>query len=452
MKYKVMHGDCVELMGQVCGDDSIDAIVTDPPYGLRFMGKDFDNLGVGVQQREWHRRWAEEAFRVLKPGGHLLAFGGTRTYHHLATAIEDAGFEIRDMIQWNYGSGFPKSANVSKQIDKQENNGWLDVVKACDNISIDEVLHTWKKHSKSAKPAELLFQRNQTEVGTSMQKSGSAPNSVLLSVNPENLNANVIIAELSSKEAHLIDEEHWYSVLLPAEKSTTELSALVTTAGHSRGSPEATQDTTDSFVQCAALDCQGESTVDRLKGDEALRIWFGEQKSSRKATTSALSAALTDDLKVIILNQSKTFLNLDMKSQMECVSATTVTTTESMAAHLISFTVATLRKKAIDKAAGAGREIIRVESTVPGRNPENWVKTKEHKKGNSHPGSGYEPIRVVTAPATSEAQQWDGWGTALKPANEPIVLARKPLSEKTVAANVLKHGTGGINAAVIIPR
>jgi site-specific DNA-methyltransferase (adenine-specific) len=85
--------------------ESIDAIVTDPPYGLGFMGKEWDALPPG-------REWADECLRVLKPGGHLVAFGGTRTYHRLAVAIEDAGFEIRDQIAWMYGSGFPKSHNL----------------------------------------------------------------------------------------------------------------------------------------------------------------------------------------------------------------------------------------------------------------------------------------------------------------------------------------------------
>jgi len=117
MNYKTINGDCVKEMRKL-PENSIDSIVCDPPYGLKFMGKEFDNLGEGAQQREWHRLWAIEALRVLKPGGYLLAFGGTRTYHHLATAIEDAGFEIRDQIQWLYGSGFPKSLNVGKAIDK----------------------------------------------------------------------------------------------------------------------------------------------------------------------------------------------------------------------------------------------------------------------------------------------------------------------------------------------
>ena len=106
----LMHGDCLERMKEI-HDGSVDSIVTDPPYGLSFMGKkwDYDVPSVEI--------WAE-CLRVLKPGGHLLAFAGTRTQHRMAVRIEDAGFEIRVMIAWVYGSGFPKSMDVSKQIDK----------------------------------------------------------------------------------------------------------------------------------------------------------------------------------------------------------------------------------------------------------------------------------------------------------------------------------------------
>lgn len=110
MTVRILVGDCVEHMPQLDAA-SIDSVVTDPPYGLKFMGKDWDHGIPGVPF------WTE-ALRVLKPGGHLLAFGGTRTYHRLAVAIEDAGFEIRDCLMWLYGSGFPKSHDVSKAIDK----------------------------------------------------------------------------------------------------------------------------------------------------------------------------------------------------------------------------------------------------------------------------------------------------------------------------------------------
>jgi site-specific DNA-methyltransferase (adenine-specific) len=83
------------------------------------MGKAFDNLGEGEQQTEWHRRWAREAIRILKPGGHLIAFGGQRTYHRLACALEDVGFEVRDSIHWIFGTGFPKGQNIAKMIDKR---------------------------------------------------------------------------------------------------------------------------------------------------------------------------------------------------------------------------------------------------------------------------------------------------------------------------------------------
>lgn len=147
MSWRVEVADCVEwLAGQDA--ESVDAVVCDPPYGLEFMGHDWDRLsgqpgyvergritdrparggslsayvgagGRGVNSyqagrpmQEFHEAWAREALRVLKPGGHLLAFGGSRTYHRLVCAIEDAGFEIRDTIAWLYGSGFPKSRNL----------------------------------------------------------------------------------------------------------------------------------------------------------------------------------------------------------------------------------------------------------------------------------------------------------------------------------------------------
>ena len=142
MTVELIEGDCREVLKELDAN-SIDAIVTDPPYGLEFMGKEWDgadgfrralNLAdagrdnafgrtsqrgpeyrtkVGDMQvfQQWCTTWAIECLRVLKPGGHLLSFGGTRTYHRMASAIEDAGFEIRDQIGWLYGSGFPKSSN-----------------------------------------------------------------------------------------------------------------------------------------------------------------------------------------------------------------------------------------------------------------------------------------------------------------------------------------------------
>jgi len=110
----IIQGDCLEVMKKL-EDNSVDAVVTDPPYGLSFMGKKWD---YDVPSQEiW-----EECLRVLKPGGYLLSFAGTRTYHRMAVRIEDAGFEIRDMIAWVYASGFPKSLNIGKAVDKLQGN------------------------------------------------------------------------------------------------------------------------------------------------------------------------------------------------------------------------------------------------------------------------------------------------------------------------------------------
>ena len=108
----ILKGNCLDTL-KTLPDRSVDSIVTDPPYELGFMGKSWDNSGIAYNQDLWR-----ECLRVLKPGGHLLAFSGSRTYHRMVVAIEDAGFEIRDQIMWIYGSGFPKSLDVSKAIDK----------------------------------------------------------------------------------------------------------------------------------------------------------------------------------------------------------------------------------------------------------------------------------------------------------------------------------------------
>ena len=111
----VVHlGSCLDVLPTL-PDNSVDSIVTDPPYELGFMGKKWDSTGIAFNPDVW-----VECLRVLKPGGHLLAFGGSRTWHRLAVAIEDAGFEVRDSIAWLYGSGFPKSMNIGKAIDKGE--------------------------------------------------------------------------------------------------------------------------------------------------------------------------------------------------------------------------------------------------------------------------------------------------------------------------------------------
>ena len=133
-RWAVITGDCRETMDMLA-DESVDSVVCDPPYELGFMGKAWDATGIAYDIDVWR-----QALRVLKPGGHLLAFSGSRTYHRMACAIEDAGFEIRDQIMWVYGSGFPKSHDVSKAIDREAG-------------AEREVISTWKP-TGTARPSK----------------------------------------------------------------------------------------------------------------------------------------------------------------------------------------------------------------------------------------------------------------------------------------------------------
>jgi transcriptional regulator with XRE-family HTH domain len=260
---ELLHGDCLERLKEL-PDCSVDACVTDPPYGLSFMGKawDYDVPGAEV----WR-----EVLRVLKPGGHLLAFAGTRTQHRMAVQIEDAGFEIRDMIAWVYGSGFPKSLDVSKAIDKHG--------------------------------------------GASVAWFGP-----------------------------------WF------------------------------------------------------------RKWRTEHGITQKQV-AALFPSKTGGLTGCVANWELGF-NLPTPDQFNLIRDTFGLPFDSIEAA---------EREAVAQQRGT------VLAVAPGQDNDRSSTTLD-----------------ITAPATPEAQQWAGWGTALKPALEPITVARKPF-KGTVAANVLKHGTGAIN-------
>lgn len=119
---ELWHGDCLDVLRGMA-EASVDSVVTDPPYLLEFMGREFDKQhrshrgeNDGQKMQSWHRRWAEQVIRVMKPGAHLAAFGGDRTYHRMVSAIEDAGLEIRHTLCFLYGTGFPKSRRIAKDL------------------------------------------------------------------------------------------------------------------------------------------------------------------------------------------------------------------------------------------------------------------------------------------------------------------------------------------------
>ena len=273
----LLHGDCLEQM-KTLDDNSVDSIVSDPPYGISFMAKkwDYDVPSVEVWQ---------EAMRVLKPGGHALIACGTRTQHRMVVNIEDAGFEIRDVVSWIYGSGFPKSLSVSKAIDKMD-----------------------------AGEVQLARRYKFTEW---VRSHG---------ITPKQINACLGASDMGRH----------YTDILPTGKQPAIM-------------------TREHLEACRHL-----------------------------------------------------FSDVPQWVEDEC------------------------DKRSVESENFKKREVVGSKTTN---------KTVYQAIGEQNTSGKID----ITAPATEAAKQWDGWGTALKPACEFFTLCRKPLSEKTIAANVLKWGTGGIN-------
>ena len=152
--YKLYQGNMLDLL-DVIQPNSVDSIVTDPPYELNFMNKGWDNSGIAFQIDTW-----KKCLDVLKPGGYLLAFGGSRTFHRIACAIEDAGFEIRDTIMWLYSTGFPKSMSISKGIEAKETYGAAGTVyKKKIEMACDGETYIVKQNNNGAMGEPKEFER-----------------------------------------------------------------------------------------------------------------------------------------------------------------------------------------------------------------------------------------------------------------------------------------------------
>ena len=316
----LLKGNCLDTL-KTLPDRSVDSIVTDPPYELGFMGKSWDNSGIAYNVELW-----AECLRVLKPGGHLLSFGGSRTYHRMACAIEDAGFEIRDQIMYLYGSGFPKSLNVTKAAK--------DKVCQC-NIE-------W--------PYGTAEPQTEREV----------------------------------RPLH----EHNVSQTFDAEGESGE---VLLTSLQEQGSP-----------------------ITRRKEPSSTEVWGGQSSvegrgDTQKGEGQLPRSPLRQVSKGVSGNGSQGWVHNGTPPSDGSMDGSLTESERSSESH---------QSQSLGQSQGES-------GTVPDQR-------------RSQEGGSWQVCGRCSKPIVN------GWGTALKPAHEPVVVARKPLIG-TVANNVLTYGTGALN-------
>jgi DNA modification methylase len=610
------HGDCLEVLAEL-PENSVDAVVTDPPYGLEFMGKEWDapwkhgfaatgyndaqrmarpNFGSSrnpmcraCRKRQrgkdrcvcdspdfderpadsnlafqlWCHQWAEQCLRVLKPGGHMLAFGGTRTWHRLACAIEDAGFEIRDSIAWLYGC-------LSDDTEILTSEGWVRY------DSAKEGQHALAFDAATGALAWQAIQHvHRYPYAGEMVRLHSEHTDQLLTPNhrvvldegrptphtpyvPSEQDLHRLLADVPGAQPLPVGAE---ADVLAGVRGAADLAAEEGQDQASRraGGPYgAVRDVRDGDVEAGRLaqaDCggvllepmqrrapgggvgealpQGQGGLDRRQPGvlsreddrieqprmEGRRYRVQEARELRRSAVRASAgmgatdgpqgrvhhgAPATDGrpLRVpadqagshqpreprpqgqptgepdpLALEPGAQALRVGEDGGGRLLPSTGVTADVVDYAGVVwcitvphgafiarrnglifatgnsGFPKSLDVSKAIDKAAGAEREVVGKRNRdlnwrgIEDPDSDRYASTRANAPAGSEQGHITERARMVpvTAPATAEARAWQGWGTALKPAFEPIVVARKPLGEKTVAANVLAHGTGALN-------
>jgi DNA modification methylase len=360
---RVLLGSCEDLM-RTLPDACFDAVVTDSPYGLgtkeptaeeidAYLSGSALDTGGDFMGTDWEippvSTW-KECLRIVKPGGYVLSFAGTRTWDIMdigmrAAGLTDEGTFARkfgpSMLQWVQGQGFPKSHNIVKSISK-----------AIDNLTSDRTLEVWNRIYGRALLAGETYPKNAIGVGLSTLKNGSALVHATPAVALEKSLFDAITAELSSNAALLMSSGA-SSAPACAEVSTAQSSSRARCADKPFDAQNLSLSTDAFTVACDARGLPNGTTASRLRVAEALRILLGGARSFCEETIAAASAEILDGWKHTMCNQSETFRNCDTTQQTAYVSAIRVTTTESMAGNLISYTVDTLRKS-VEQYEGFG--------------------------------------------------------------------------------------------------
>jgi len=380
---RTIHGDCKTELKELA-DNSVDSIVTDPPYELGFMGKKWDSTGIAYDVDMW-----KECLRVLKPGGHLLAFGGTRTYHRMTVAIEDAGFEIRDMIEWVYGAGFPKSLNIGKKVAQLQGN-------ERESLGIRDTKVGMTENTNFTTKNRFIEETKGTSEwegwGTALKPS----------------HESICVAHKALNNRSVI-----YYIMLCVIKNITEI--LICQL--------------PSNVQIVELS----SKLSPVEQNEVsgIAVWNVVNNINTQESLSVLMDTL----------QLKETENLNLNTVLLCLNflkeiceQMSIFTTEMETSLIIE-----LKTLSLLLSADILVSIIQVkEMSQDGKNAnacfvENYLNVVSWKWNTILTHSAQENVISMES------------NLNFVPNHEPICMARKPLAEKTVAKNVLKWGTGGIN-------
>jgi DNA modification methylase len=474
MNIDLKNGNCLDVL-KTMADNSIDSIVTDPPYGLAFMGKKWD---YDVPSQEiW-----EECLRVLKPGGHLLAFAGTRTQHRMAVRIEDAGFEIRDMIAWVYGC-------LSEDTEILTEKGWMLYDKAKQErvlaYDVQNDIYQWERPSRwneyrvESDIAYRIQSDNTDQVVSRGHRCIVERGGELVFVPADELTGLERVPYLQSDfsalpqgSGKLLLETMLWKVEGLDQTTFSERQGQEMPVKRDEGREKPIMEGRHDLLQTKGEVCGSVHQVrslpcghdehgaegwvrDGTQTDGCIGDWKAANsdgvRSSHQPRCDGQQAGEPDAVCDQLGSQTvrarpsyqttlATVAAIEYSGLIWCPTVSTGAFVARRNGKVFitgnsGFPKSHDVSKAIDKAAGAER-------------------TTGERVWNGGARSGGiikdSDTEVTTAriiyddPATEAAQQWQGWGTALKPALEPITVARKPLIG-TVVENVLEHGTGGIN-------
>ena len=452
---KLIQGDCLEVLKQL-EDNSVDSVVTDPPYELGFMGKSWDSTGIANSVEMW-----SECLRVLKPGGHLLSFSGTRTYHRMASAIEDAGFEVRDMIEWVYGSGFPKSLNIAKQLETGAHHSLAKTkVKKTD---VDEVNGTEAQPVPDWENNEYGGGNGKCPKCGKWYISGSpcvCPKEKFVYKNPD------------AKQW-----EGWGTALKPSHEPIVWATKSLTNTNQFA----ILENINNNLISTIWQSLENLQKQDTSKLQETVLIHLNTAllwqnilaellKNESKFTTSTVSKMTTElkTLNSLLLKntqddtdgKSQTYQNGTQESQVNGLELLVSIVENCLAGEKKNMTdIQTLIAQGLAtyKQSRAGMNVKNVEQDLlPIILNANSVLinvltdiTTELNQNelNTFVGFAEKSLKQYLAEPQNIADEnvWQEHIQKALPNHSPICMARKPLSEKSVAENCLKWGTGGIN-------